>query len=117
MGRNNAVEEIRLAPGASSSEIADLRLTAGYAELLKGSSAAKDAARIVEGRSIGFTSTPVERMVYGDRMRQNAIAGAEAYVKMDAKGANRYTAFLTERFGPMTPQTLAESRLILNGAR
>lgn len=117
MGRNNAVEEIRLAPGANSSEIADLRLTAGYADLLKGSSAAKDAALIGEGRSIGFVPNFVERMVSGDRMRQNAIAGAEAYVKMDAKGANRYTAFLAERFGPMTQQTLAESRLIASGAR
>jgi hypothetical protein len=113
-GDDNGIQHIFYNNKSSSAEKADLMLQAGYAGLIKSDVLAAKAAGTVEGQAIGFTSRTVERLATQEEMQQTAIDGARAYVTMDAKGANRFTDYLTERFGPMTKDSQAWGRHIMS---
>jgi len=99
---DNSVQHVLYCKGTSPIERADLMLRAGFADLIHTDKLALEAASKVEGQSIGFRSYPIERIASPEETHQIASEGARAYVEMDAQGANRFTHYLTERFGPMT---------------
>jgi hypothetical protein len=102
-GDDNSVKRLLVSKSATAAEIQEQNLVAGYAGLIKDDVLAYEAANKFTGRSIGFISQPIERMASPEQMRETAIKGATAYIKGDKAGANRYTNFLTERFGPWNP--------------
>lgn len=104
-GEDNSVQHILYNRQASPQEQASLLMRAGYAELIKTDALAAEAAGKVEGKSIGFISNPVERHATQEEMQHNATEGARAYVEMNTRGANQFTHYLTERFGPMTRES------------
>lgn len=101
-GEDNFVQTLLFNRNASDVEKFNLMTTARYAELIKSDVLAAKAAGTVPGRTIGFIQEPIERLATPEQMQQNAVAGAKAYVEMNANGANSFTKYLTERFGPLT---------------
>lgn len=99
-GTDNSIQQILYPRGAGADEIKELTLQAGYASLIKSDVLAAEAVSKVSGQSIGFISQPIERYASLEEMQQNALVGARAYIRNDAASANRFTHYLTERYGP-----------------
>lgn len=97
---DNSVQQILFPRGATRVEMEELRLQAGYASLIKSDVLAAEAVSKVSGQSIGFVSQPIERYASLEEMQENALIGARAYIRNDAAAANRFTQYLTERYGP-----------------
>lgn len=112
-GKDNSLQAIHFNSSATDEEKAALILKGSYANLIHRDALAAEAASRIEGQSIGFISYPIERIATPAQMHQNAIEGARAYVEMDAGAANKYTAFLTERYGPMTAESQAWGKKIV----
>jgi hypothetical protein len=115
-GENNAVQHVLFNRNSTDVERADHILTAGYAGLIRNDVLAKEAVGKVIGQSAGFISHPIERFATTEEMQQNAIDGARAYVARDAAGANKFTNYLTERFGAYTEEQQEWGRHILTAA-
>ncbi|MDR3617142.1 MAG: hypothetical protein P4L53_26545 [Candidatus Obscuribacterales bacterium] len=113
--QENKVQHVLFNKNATDIERADHLQTAGYANLIHNDVLANEAASKVMGQSAGFISHPIERFATQEEMQKNAIDGARAYVGRDAANANRFTAYLTERFGAQTEETQAWGRHIVNG--
>jgi hypothetical protein len=105
----NAVQHVLVNRNASNLERDTQLLTASYAGLLHDDVLAREAAGKVMGRTAGFISQPIERFATQEEMQKNAVDGARAYFTGDAAGANNYTKFLTERFGPADLDTARHS--------
>jgi hypothetical protein len=114
-GDNDRVQHILHSRASTMEQREDLMLTAGFANLIHADVLARDAASKVKGMSAGFIPHEIERFASPEQMHQNAITGAEAYVSRDASRANRYTAYLTERFGEHTPDEQQWGRTIVSG--
>ncbi|MBS1993116.1 MAG: hypothetical protein JSS83_21520 [Cyanobacteria bacterium SZAS LIN-3] len=112
-GSDNSIQSIRFSAGSTAAEKSDLVLRGAYAGLIHSDPLAAQAASKIEGQSIGFISRPIERWATTEQMQQNAVEGARAYVEGDAAAANKFTEFLTERYGPMTAESRAWGTKIL----
>jgi hypothetical protein len=110
---DNSIQHVLFNNGASDAEKADLLLQAGYAGLIKTDVMAAEAAAKTQGPAIGFMSRNVEKYLSPEKMQEAAITGAKAYTDMDAKAANGFTDYLTERFGPMTKDSREWGRHIM----
>lgn len=116
-GDDHAVQHILFNKNATAVEKADLVMTASYADLIKSDVLAAKAAGTVPHKMFGFIGKPVERMATPEQMHENAIAGAKAYFEMNTKGANHYTSYLTQRFGPATKDLVDWGKHITTDAR
>jgi hypothetical protein len=112
-GKDNAVQHVLFNRNSTAVERADHLLTAGFAGLIHSDVLAEEAASKVIGQSAGFISHPIERFATTDEMQQNAIDGSRAYVAQDAASANKFTNYLTERFGVFTKDHQEWGRHIL----
>ena len=112
-GEDNSVQHIFLNRSLTDAQKAEQVMTAGYAELIKSDVLAAKAAGKVTGRSIGFFPQPIERMATPAQMQENAVNGARAYLRMDESGANGFTKYLTELYGPMTKESQDLGRHIM----
>lgn len=112
-GENNAISHIRVSSNATEAEKADLLLQAGYSNLIHSDPLAAQAAAKFEGQSAGFVSQKIERWATPEQMQENALVGARAYLDGDAASANKFTEYLTERFGPMTQESKGWGRHIV----
>jgi len=112
---NNKVQHVLFNRISTDAQRADHLLTAGYANLIHDDVLAKEAAGKVIGQSAGFISHPIERFATQEEMQKNAIDGARAYVGKDAANANKFTDYLTERFGARTEEDQSWGRHIVTG--
>lgn len=113
-GDDNAVQHILCSNTATDDERADLILIGGYAGLIHKDVLAIEAASKVESQSIGFISYPIERWASPSEMQETASEGSRAYVEGNTAAANNYTTYLTERFGPFTPELRTWGRHIMS---
>ncbi|MDP3506688.1 MAG: hypothetical protein Q8T09_01735 [Candidatus Melainabacteria bacterium] len=112
-GEDNSVQHIFLNRSLTDAQKAEQVMTAGYAELIKSDVLAAKAAGKVKGQSIGFFPQEIERMATPKQMQENAVNGARAYLRMDESGANGFTKYLTELYGPMTKESQDLGRHIM----
>jgi hypothetical protein len=113
--RENAVQQIRYNLHSTPEERANLLLTAGYANMVKVDSFAARAAGTIESETIGFNPQPTMRLGTLEQMQKSAVDGAHAYVTGNPTGANRFTSYLTEEFGPLTSEDRAWGQHIILG--
>ncbi len=110
---DNSVQHVLFNKSATVAEKAEDLMTASYADLIKSDVLAAEAAGKVTGRSIGFFPQPIERIATQKQMQENAVNGARAYLRMDESGANGFTKYLTELYGPMTKESQDLGRHIM----
>ncbi len=114
---DNSVQHILFNKSATVAEKAEDLMTASYANLINSDVLAAKAAGKFTGRSIGFFPQPIERIATPKQMQENAVNGARAYLRMDESGANGFTKYLTELYGPMTKESQDLGRHIMTNPR
>lgn len=95
------VESIRFPQGMSADATQKLQLAAGYAEIIMSDGQAAEAASEIRRQSIGFVSKEIKARGTFEQMQSNAVTGALDYIL--GRTGNRFTEYLVERYGPMTP--------------
>ncbi|MBA4074855.1 MAG: hypothetical protein C0508_07410, partial [Cyanobacteria bacterium PR.023] len=115
-GKDSSVQHILANRATTMDERANLTMSAGYAELIKTDVLAAEAASAMPQRSFAGILQSLGRKATPEQMQQNAVVGAKAYVEGSATGANRFTSYLTERYGPVTSDSLDLGRKLSSNA-
>jgi len=115
-GKDSSVQHILANRATTMDERANLTMSAGYAELIKTDVLAAEAASAMPQRSFAGILQSLGRKATPEQMQQNAVVGAKAYIEGSATGANRFTSYLTERYGPLTSDSLDLGRKLSSNA-
>jgi|JI9StandDraft_1071089.scaffolds.fasta_scaffold04340_4 hypothetical protein len=115
-GKDSSVQHILANRATTIDERVNLTTTAAYAELIKSDVLAAEAASAMPQRSFAGILQSLGRKATPEQMQQNAVVGAKAYVEGSATGANRFTSYLTERYGPVTSDSLDLGRKLSSNA-